>query len=58
MLEYLIQLPCEVLGHNMLGYLELIDIIQLERAASSHKWQPLLTSILPYCPSIVLFHKF
>ena len=58
MLECFNQLPCEVLGHNMLGYLEIIDIIQLERAASSHKWQPLLTSILPYCPPIILFHKF
>ena len=58
MLEYLNQLPCEVLGHNMLGYLELIDIIHLERAASSHKWQPLLTSILPYCPHIIRFNKF
>ena len=58
MLEYLIQLPCEVLGHNMLGYLELIDIIQLERATSSHKWQPLLRAILHYCPPVVLSEKF
>ena len=58
MLEYLILLPCEVLGYNMLGYLELIDIIQLERAASSHKWQSLLRAILHYCPAVILSYMF
>ncbi len=58
MLEYLIQLPCEVLGYNMLEYLELIDIIQLERATSSHKWQPLLRAILHYCPPVEVFNRF
>lgn len=54
MLEYLIQLPYEVLGQNMLVYLELIDIIQFESAAASHESQQLLKSILLYCPPIVV----
>ena len=52
MLEYLIQLPCEIIGQNMLGFLELIDIIQFENAAASHKSQQLLRAILPYSPPI------
>ena len=58
MLEYLIQLPCEVLGQNMLGFLELIDIIQFENAAASHKSHQLLREILPYCPPLVLSDSF
>ena len=52
MLEYLLLLPSELLGQHMLGYLELIDIIQFENAALSHQSQQLLRSILPYCPPI------
>ena len=54
MLEYLIQLPCEVFGRNMLGFLELVDIIQFEKAAVCHESQQLLKSILPYSPPIVV----
>ena len=50
MLEYLICLPSEVLGHSMLGFLDLIDIIQLENAAASRKSQQFIKSIFPYCP--------
>ena len=57
MLEYLMQLPCETMGKNMLGYLELVDIIQLEKASASHKWRQLLQSILPYCPPIIM-HRY
>ena len=52
MIEYLYQLPSNVLGHNMLGYLDIIDIIQLETAAASHQSQQLLKAILPYGPPI------
>ena len=52
MLDYLIQLPCEVLGHNMLGFLDFVDIIQWENAATSFKSQHLLKTILPYSPPI------
>ena len=54
--EYLIQLPCEVFGHNMLGFLELIDIILFEKAAASHESQQLLKSILPYSPPFAVKH--
>ena len=58
MLEYLIQLPCDYLGQNVLGFLDLIDIIQFENAVTSHKSQKLLKAILPYCPSMVLSDSF
>ena len=57
MLEYLIQLPYETMGQNMLGYLELVDITQFEKASASHKWRQHLQSILPYCPPI-LMHRY
>ena len=56
MLEYLTKLPSQILGHNVLGYLELIDIIQWENAGASHESQQLLREILRYCPPIVLFN--
>ena len=52
MLEFLNRLPSETLGQNMLGFLELSDIIQLENASTSHISQLLLKAILPYCPPI------
>ena len=52
MLEYLIQLPPDVLGQQMLGFLELMDIIQLENAAASHKSQQFFKTIIPYCPPV------
>ena len=54
MLEYILQLPFEALGLSMLGFLELIDIIQFENAAASHESQHLLRGILPYRPAIVV----
>ena len=58
MLEYLIQLPWDFLGQYMLGFLEMIDIIQLENAAASHGSQKLLRAILPYCPCIIHSESF
>ena len=58
MLKYLIKIPCELLGHNMLGFLEFIDIVQFENAAASQKSQQLLNTILPYCPPITLSDSF
>ena len=52
MLEYLIQFPSETLGYNVLGFLDMIDIIQLENASASKK--AILKTILPYCPPILL----
>ena len=54
MLDYIIQLPCEVMGHNVLGFLELIDIIQFENAAAGYKSQQLLRTIFPHCPPIMV----
>ena len=54
MLQFLTQIPCEVLGQNMLVYLEMIDIIQLENASASHESQKLLKAIFPYCPPAVV----
>ena len=47
-------MPFEVLGQSMLGFLEIIDIIQFENAAASHESQHLLREILPYCLPIVV----
>ena len=52
MLEYLIQLPCDVLAHSLFGFLEMIDIIEFEKAGASHESQQLLRAILPHCPPI------
>ena len=54
MLEYLLQLQYEVLGQHIMGFLEMIDIIQFENAAASRESQHLLKAILPYCPAIAV----
>ena len=54
MLEYLIHLPSETMGQNVLVFLDLIDIVQLENATFSHKSHQLFKAILPYCPTIVV----
>ena len=54
MLEYLIQLPCEVMGERMMGFLDLNDIMQFEKAAASQKSQSLLRAVFPYCPPIIV----
>ena len=54
MMEYLIQMTCEVLGQKVLGFLEMVDIIHWENASASQKSQQLLRGILPYCPPIAL----
>ena len=58
MLEYLTQLPCETLGPNILGFLELIDIIHWENASASQESQQLLRAILAYCPPIVVSNSW
>lgn len=45
MLEYLIHLPYETMGQNVLVFLDLIDIVQLENATFSHKSQQLFKAI-------------
>ena len=54
MLDYLLQLSFEVLGQNVLAFLELVDIVRFENAAASHKSQQLLRAILPYCSYIAV----
>ena len=58
MLEYLTQLPFDTLGQHMLAFLELIDIVQCENAASSQKSQQFLRAILPYCQPIVVSNSW
>ena len=58
MLEYLVHLPYDLLGQNILRGLDLIDIIQFENAATSHKSRKLLREVLPYCPPIVFSDSF
>ena len=58
MLEYLIHLSYDSLGQNVLGYLELSDIIQFEIAAASHGSQQLIKDIVSYCPPITLSDSF
>ena len=54
MLKYLVKLPTEILGENILGYLDLGDIVGLENAAASKNSQQLLKTTLPYCPPFVV----
>ena len=58
MLKYLLKIPIDVLGQNVLGFLDLIDIIQWENAAASRTSQQLVREILPYCPPIMVSEQF
>ena len=54
MLRLLEDLPVELVGTNVLGYLSLKDIVMLERACGSKKSHQAFMEKLPYCPSIIL----
>ena len=58
MLKYLLKIPIDVLGHNLLGFLNLIDILQWENASASRTSQQFLRAILPYCPPIIAMTAF
>lgn len=58
MLKYLLKIPIDVLGHNLLGFLNLIDILQWENASASRTSQQFLRAILPYCPPIMVTDLF
>ena len=49
MLKLLENLPVELMGSNVLGFLSLTDIIVLERACGSKKSHHLFLSLIPYC---------
>ena len=52
MLYLLEDLPVELVGTNVLGYLALKDIVLLERACSSKASHQLLLNLIPYCPPV------
>ena len=54
MLRLLEDLPVELVGTNVLGYLSLKDIVMLERACGSKESHQAFMEKLPYCPSIIL----
>ena len=53
MLKLINELPVELVGTNVLGYLCLQDIIMLERASASKESHQLFLSWIPYGPSFV-----
>ena len=54
MLNCVEQLPLELVGINVLGYLSIHDIVLLERAYASKQSHQLFLDMIPYCPSVVL----
>ena len=54
MLSLLKQLPVELMGMNVLGYLSMQDIAMLERACGSKKSHLFFLDLIPYCSPVVL----
>ena len=50
---FLVNLPVEVLGVNVLGYLSLRDIVMLERASGSKKSYQQFLRVIPFCLPVV-----
>ena len=56
MLDLIENLPVDLVGTNVLGYLSLKDIVLMERACGSKKSHQLFRSIIIYCPAIKYPH--
>ena len=54
MLSLIEQLPVELVGANVLGYLYLKDIVMLERSCGSKKSHQLFLDMIPYCTPVAL----
>ena len=54
MLRLLENVPVELVGTNVLGYLSLKDIVMLERACVSKKSRQVFMEQIPHCAAIVL----
>ena len=54
MLSLTENLPVELVGTNVLGYLYLKDTVMLERACGSKKSHQLYLDMIPYCTPVVL----
>ena len=54
MLNLLEDLPVELVGVNVLGYLSLKDIVMLERACGSKKCHQAFMEQIQFCNSIVI----
>ena len=54
MVRFIEQLPVELMGTNVLGYLSLKDIVLLERACCCKKSHQFFLDLIPYCPPLVL----
>ena len=52
MLRLFEDLPVELVGTNVFGYLSLKDIVLLERACGSNESHHAFMNITPYCPPI------
>ena len=56
MLNLIENLPVDLVGTNVLGYLSLKDIVLMERACGNKKSHQQFMSIILYCPAITYPH--
>ena len=54
MFNWFENLPVELVGTNVLGMLDIRDIVLLERACGSKKSHQHFMNMIPYCPPVVL----
>ena len=54
MSSFIEELPVELVGTNVLGYLSLQDIVMLERACGSKTSHQLFLDMIPYCTPVEL----
>ena len=57
MLRLLEDLPVELVGTNVLGYLSLKDIVMLERACGSKKSHQAFMEQIPHSPAVELSYE-
>ena len=58
MIQFLKFIPAQLLGQFVLGFLELSDLVQLDRSTCCRDSQDLINTIFPWCPSLVLQGRF
>ena len=55
MLVWIEKIPIDLMGHHVLGYLDIRDIVMLERASSSQQSRNVFMNLVSRCPPVDIY---
>ena len=52
MVDIMENLPCDLVGNHVFGFLRFKDLVHLENASASHISRQIFLNIIPHCPPV------